>query len=299
MISVTFKGKQVLCDRLLFRESLDLYVSEIELTLLQHLGTVDAPLQVTVYGSTYNVYPVKIEFLNNKYVYTCYPIQYFIQVQKTYGAVNFQSTLNEAAAVWGVTLDITFKSASSLWVYPELGFHKLYEVIGDNARAINGGGVICTFRFSGRLTIFDLITILRQDPIPVTGDLVHSYDSIEWIVQNPGNVNLVSYSDSGAKLNEASTGFFGKFNVFDVLSSESEDTVLTKEYNAQCRRLLRSSKVSIVLQGLKKPYQLGSCVCYGNKKTRFVVNKYELVMNHDGSTYQTLELAGCTELLKP
>lgn len=300
-MEVYYKNKNVDFVQVSVKESIYLYVSEIEIITTSSINNISEPFSLVFpTKEQLSVYPVRIEQENDQIIYTCWPTKFFKALTKLYGPINLQGTVEDAAAALGIEIDCAAKSIATTWVCPELGINDVMKLLESNTQYFNGGGVCVTYRTSDKISVFDLFSTIRKEPqVKVTGRTMNIQDTVEWMLSTPGSISRTTASDSGIDnvLNQIVSAPL-PFKVYGVASKESQDALVNRMQNNLYKCLCTSKKIIVAVDSSDKPLRIGQCVSFNKEGTHLVVLESNIIFPSAENIQQIITLGTWSELLK-
>lgn len=300
-MEVYYKKERVDFIQVSVKESIYLYISEIEIITTSGIDNISEPFALVFSNKDQlAVYPVRIEQENDQIIYTCWPVRFFKLLTKLYGPINIQGTVEDAAAALGIEVDCASKSIATTWSCPELGINDVMKFLEDNTQYFNGGGVCVTYRTSDKISIFDLYSTIRKEPqVKVTGRTMNIEDTIEWMLSTPGSISRATASDNGVDniLNQVLSAPL-PFKVYGVASDENQDVLVNRMQNDLYKSLCTSKKIVVAVDSSDKPLRIGQCVSFNKEGTHLVVLESNIIFPSAENIQQIITLGTWSELLK-
>lgn len=161
-MAIEFKvnGNAIKYRQIRIKESFNQISSVVEFDVFADYGETVFELE----GGQF--FPVQYKTSNDDFVtVVCYPKSYVDWCKKLYQPYCDDKTFEEMMQFYGIQLDMLHKSSTSHWVLPETRFNQLLQLTKNQIKIPNGGGVVLTVGYNGKLRVCDLKKAFESNEI--------------------------------------------------------------------------------------------------------------------------------------
>lgn len=287
-LKIKMGGKEIPYLSYQIMESFNNVVSTIEVeTMFDFMDNL-----IDINGNEF--YPVQVVATNQGSCKTLfYPKNYIDWSKKLYQPVNKDMTFEELMSFYGISTCIHQKSATVSWCLPETKFKELFKLVRDSVKIPNGGGVLMTVGFNGKLRVVDLKKTLDSDEgMAFVGNYKLITRDITWNNEVPLSIDLTKSSIEQEVFNErfelvknSSVGVMTEV----CFSERAINNSSIRINNKQWRKLCTSKVYHIEDASVPDELYLGQVLKNEKTKDTMMVYQYTITGTNE---IQRLEILG-------
>lgn len=208
MIKVYQYSKEIYYSNVVINEDINMFSVELLLISPALLSISDVVLVTnndsSIKGLTFSqdFTIVRVEnIVQGSLTYTLCPSKFVKALNTVYDTYSGTCSVSTLLAKLGIPFKETVTALPSVWTVPRCKYSALItNYIRKNIRVTNGGGACLIFDLDNKLTLYDLKSSFAQDSSgTINGTVRDDTQSIQWIIQSPGRVNMLFYTEKGVE----------------------------------------------------------------------------------------------------
>lgn len=183
-----------------------------------------------------------------------------------------ETTVKGLLSTLGLQTSMTDDSNSTWWMLPSMGFKDIIYTLNKLVEFPNGGAPRFYMDLGGKILWTDLVRDYNQKPEPCNGSVVSDITDVEWMLQVPGNIQLIHSDKDKIEKEEISINDklpWAKVICCDFNTNNYKNVkrAFTNEFNT---RTYLSRKI-VVSNVITMPHRIGQCVLVNDKVQGVVI----------------------------